>query len=257
MKHLVKSSEDIEILKECGKRLASVRNALAASIKPGVSTQDIEDLANKLIAEKGDTASFKNYTPQGANRPFPAAVCVSVNDEIVHGIPNEDPKILAEGDIVGIDLGVTHKGLITDSAVTVPVGKISEEIQELLAVTKKALAVGIREVRAGNKTGDIGAAIEEFVAGRFGIVEELGGHGVGWHVHEEPTIPNFGTRGTGTELLSGMVIAIEPMLNLGSKDIILADDGYTFKTKDGKQSAHFEHTVLVTEGDPEILTQSS
>ena len=256
MKHLVKSKEDIELLRESGKRLAAVRDELAAFIKPGVSTQDIENLACKRIEENGDKASFKNYTPQGAHRPFPAAVCVSVNDEIVHGIPNENPTTLKEGDIVGIDLGVTHKGLITDSAVTVPVGKIPGEVQELLAATKKSLEKGIAAARGGNKTGDIGAAIEAFVDGRYGIVEELGGHGVGWRVHEDPTIPNFGTVGTGSDLFPGMVIAIEPMLNLGSKDIVLADDGYTFKTADGKLSAHFEHTVLITDGDPEILTRS-
>lgn len=256
MKHLVKSKEDIELLRESGKRLASVRDALAAKVAPGVSTLELEDLANELINKNGDKASFKNYTPDGAERPFPAAVCVSVNDEIVHGIPNENPVILKEGDIVGLDLGVTHKGLITDSAVTVAVGKIAPEIQELMNVTEKSLEIGIKQARAGNKTGDIGAAIEEFVNGRYGIVEELGGHGVGYSVHEDPTIPNFGTYGTGTELLEGMVIAIEPMLNLGTKEIMLADDGYTFKTRDGKASAHFEHTILITDGDPEILTLS-
>lgn len=257
MEHLVKTARDIELLREGGKRLARVRDALRDLIKPGISTQDIENLANKLIEENGDTASFKNYTPQGSDRPFPAAVCVSVNDEIVHGIPCENPVVLKEGDIVGLDLGVTHKGLITDSAVTVPVGNISEEIKELLSVTEKSLDIGIEQVRAGNKTGDIGAAIEKFVAGRYGIVEELGGHGVGHSVHEDPTIPNFGTAGTGSDLIPGMVIAIEPMLNLGTKDIVLSDDGYTFKTKDGKVSAHFEHTILITDGDPEILTLSS
>jgi methionyl aminopeptidase len=254
MKHLVKSKEEIEILRESGRRLSAVRNALAEKVAPGVSTLEIEDLANELIEKNGDKASFKNYTPQGANRPFPAAVCVSVNDEIVHGIPNENPKILKEGDIVGLDLGVTHKGLITDSAVTVAVGKIAPEVQELMNVTKKSLELAIKEARAGNHTGDIGCAVEEFVAGRYGIVEELGGHGVGWAVHEDPIIPNYGSRGAGSELLEGMVIAIEPMLNLGSKEIVLADDGYTFKTKDGKYSAHYEHTVLITDGDPEILT---
>jgi len=221
-----------------------------------VTTQELEDLANELIEKNGDKASFKNYTPTGAERPFPAAVCVSVNDEIVHGIPNENPKTLKEGDIVGLDLGVTHEGLITDSAVTVAVGKIAPEIQELMSVTKKALFVAIEQARAGNKTGDIGAAIEKFVAGRYGIVEELGGHGVGYSVHEDPTIPNYGKEGTGTELLEGMVIALEPMLNLGGKEIVLDEDGYTFKTADSLPSAHFEHTLLITDGDPEILTGS-
>ena len=257
MKHLVKSAEDIELLRESGKRLAAVRDALKDFIKPGVTPQEVNALALQLIEqENGDKASFKNYQPYGANRPFPAAVCSAVNDEIVHGPSSEDARPLKEGDIIGIDLGVTHKGLITDSAVTVPVGKITADVQELLSVTRKSLYEGIKAARAGNKTGDIGHAIESFVGGRYGIVEELGGHGVGWQVHEDPSIPNYGKPGTGSELIPGMVIAIEPMLNQGTKEIVLADDGYTFRTKDGKLSAHFEHTILITEGDPEILTES-
>lgn len=253
-KHLVKSKDEIEILRESGKRLAAVRDALAEHVVPGVSTKELDDLARKLIKEAGDTPSFLNYTPDGARRPFPAAVCISVNEEIVHGIPNEDPHTLKEGDIVGIDLGVTHKGLITDSAVTVPVGEIDPKVKELLSVTKQALMKGIEAARGGAKSGDIGHAIETFVNGRYGIVEELGGHGVGWRVHEDPSIPNFGAKGTGTELLPGMVIAIEPMLNLGGKEIALLPDGYTFVTADGSMSAHFEHTILITDGAPEVLT---
>lgn len=255
MQHLVKNKNDIVLLRESGKRLAAVRNALADFVKPGISTKELDDLARTLIAKNGDKPSFLNYTPQGAERPFPAAVCVSVNDEIVHGIPNENSIVLKEGDIVGIDMGVTHEGLITDSAVTVPVGNIDPKVEELLSVTKKALEKGIEAAQGGVKTGDIGHAIETFVNGRYGIVEELGGHGVGYQVHEDPNIPNFGARGTGTELLPGMVIAIEPMLNLGEKDIVLSDDGYTFKTADGSMSAHFEHTILITEDKPEVLTK--
>jgi methionyl aminopeptidase len=257
MNHLVKSERDIELLRESGKRLAAVRDSIASHVAPGVSTKELDDLARKLIEANGDKASFLNYSPEGAERPFPAAVCISVNDEIVHGIPNENPKTLKEGDIVGIDLGVTHKGLITDSAVTVPVGKSDGKIEELLSVTKKSLEEGIKAARGGARVGDIGYAIESFVDGRYGIVEELGGHGVGWQVHEDPSIPNFGAKGTGEELVPGMVIAIEPMLNIGTKNIKLGADGYTFLTADGSMSAHFEHTLLITEGEPEVLTRSN
>ena len=256
MNHLVKSEKDIEMLRESGKRLSVVRDTLASKVAPGVSVLELDDLARELIKANGDVPSFLNYTPGGATRPFPAAVCVSVNDEIVHGVPNENPVVLKEGDIVGIDLGVTHNGLITDSAVTVAVGNIDSKVQELMDVTKKSLQKGIDSAVGGARVGDIGHAIESFVDGRYGIVEELGGHGVGWSVHEDPSIPNFGESGTGTELLPGMVIAIEPMLNLGSKEIKLADDGYTFLTLDGSMSAHFEHTILITEGAPEVLTRT-
>lgn len=254
MENLVKSKDEIALLRIGGKRLGDVLAKVAETVKPGVQTDELDALAEKLIREGGDTPSFKGYTPQGAERPFPAALCVSVNDEIVHGIPNEDPKTLKEGDIVGLDLGLTHKGLITDSAITVPVGNISGDAQELLSVTRKALERGIAAARGGARVGDIGYAIEKFVNKRYGIVEELGGHGVGWRVHEDPMIPNFGTQGMGMELLPGMVIAIEPMLNLGGKEIVLDADGYTFRTADEKISAHFEHTILITEGEPEILT---
>lgn len=256
MKHLVKSEKDIELLRESGKRLAVVRDKIAAKVAPGVSVKELDDLAKELISAGGDEASFLNYTPGGSEKPFPASVCISVNDEIVHGIPNENPITLKEGDIVGIDLGLTHKGLITDSAVTVPVGKIDSKVQELVNVTKKSLEKAIKVARGGARVGDIGHAIESFVDGRYGIVEELGGHGVGWSVHEDPTIPNFGIAGTGPELVPGMVIAIEPMLNLGGKEIALSDDGYTFITADGSMSAHFEHTLLITDGAPEVLTKS-
>ena len=254
MKHLVKSKDEIELLREGGKRLAAVLQRVAEAAQPGVGTDELDQLAERLIREGGDQPSFKGYTPDGADRPYPATICISVNDEIVHGVPTENPRTLKEGDIVSLDLGLTHKGMITDSAVTVPVGKVGDTLKTLLQVTKDALYKGIAEARAGGRVGNIGHAIETFVAGRYGIVEELGGHGVGWRVHEDPMIPNYGTRGTGMELLPGMVIAIEPMLNVGTRNIVLDADGYTFKTEDGKPSAHFEHTLLITEGEPEILT---
>lgn len=252
---MIKTEKEIKILREGGKHLAQIRNAVAKAVTPGVRTDELDQLAEKLIRQNGDTPAFLQYTPSGASRPYPATVCVSVNDEIVHGIPNEKPKTLKEGDIVGIDLGLIHEGLITDTAVTVPVGHISNAAKRLLDTTREALYAGIKAARGGNHVGDIGHAIEMFVDGRYGIVRELGGHGVGRAVHEDPFIPNFGSSGTGKVLVPGMVLALEPMLNEGTEDITLMDDGYTFKTKDGKLSAHFEHTIIITEGDAEIITK--
>ncbi len=251
-----KTKEEIAILREGGKRHAFILNELAAMVIPGLHTQALEDRARKLISEGGDTPAFLNFTPYGAKRPYPAALCVSINDEIVHGIPNEKDKILKEGDIVSLDLGLIHKDLITDSAITVAVGKISPELQQLLDVTKKALFAGIKAAKGGKRVGDISNAVQRIVmAYPYGVVEELAGHGVGYSVHEDPYIPNVGQSGKGEVLKPGMVIAIEPIFNVGRGDIILDEDGYTFRTKDGKPSAHFEHTVVITKSGAEILTQ--
>ena len=251
----IKTKQEIEILREGGRRLALILQEVAKLAKPGVSTAELNALAEKLVKDNGDKAAFLNYKPKGM-RPYPASICVSVNDEIVHGIPNENPKILQEGDIVSLDMGLTHKGLITDSAITVPVGKIDDESQKLLETTKLALYAGIKAVKADKRVGDIGYAVERIAkANGYGVVEDLCGHGVGYDVHEDPYIPNYGERGTGDKLKSGMVIAIEPMFNLGRKEITLAEDGWTYKTADGKRSAHFEHTVVVTSRGAEIITQ--
>ncbi len=253
----IKTKDDIAILREGGRRHGAILRELVKMVKPGVTAQALEDKTRELIAEGGsdDKPAFLNYTPSGADRPFPAALCLSINDEVVHGIPNEENKILKEGDIVTLDLGLIHKGLITDAAVTVPVGNISADCARLLATTKEALSVGIKAAKGGKKVGDISSAIERIgVAGRFGIVEELAGHGVGYEVHEDPFVPNYGEAGKGPVLKPGMVIAIEPIFNLGDRHVELDLDGYTYKTSDGSPSAHFEHTVLITKGDPEILT---
>jgi len=252
----IKTKEDIATLREGGKRHAFILQELAAMVKPGLAVIELDVRARELIAERGDTASFLNYKPDGARRPYPAAVCVSVNEEVVHGIPTEGNRILHEGDIVSIDLGLTHKGLITDAAITVPVGTVTPELQQLIDVTKKALALGIKAAKGGKHVGDIGNAIERFVIPYgYGLVEDLSGHGVGYDVHEDPYVPNFGDPGKGESLRPGMVIAIEPMLNLGTKDVIFGKDGYTFTTADGKPSAHFEHTVVITKSGAEVLTQ--
>src|SRR3989344_3885328 len=252
----IKTEDDIRILREGGKRLATILHTVAEEVKAGVVAAYLNELAERLIKEGGDTPSFLGYKPKGARRPFPAALCVSVNDEVVHGIPNEAEKILREGDIVALDAGLIHNGLYTDMAITVGVGVIDEKAQKLLEVTKKSLALGIKEIKAGATTGDIGAAIQKFVEPYgFGIVRDLAGHGVGYGVHEDPFIPNFGTKGEGVELKTGMVIAIEPMLNEGSAEVRLDSDGYTYRTQDGSRSAHFEATIVVTEKGSEILTQ--
>lgn len=251
----IKTKEDIAILREGGKRHAYILKEVAKLAKPGVHIAKLDEKAAELIREGGDVAAFLNYQPYGASRPYPATLCVSINDEIVHGIPTEGDKVLKEGDIVSIDLGLVHKKLITDGAITVAVGKIKPELEELLAVTKEALMAGIKAAKAGARVGDISAAIQKVgVTHKYGIVEELAGHGVGYHVHEDPYVPNFGHAGKGELLKAGMVIAIEPMFNLGTKKIKLDADGYTYRTADGKPSAHFEHTVVITEKGAEILT---
>ncbi len=252
----IKTAEEIEILKEGGKRHAFILSELKKKVAPNVSTNDLEILARKLLEEGGDRGAFLNYTPRGAKRPYPAALCVSVNNEIVHGIPNENPTILQEGDIVSLDLGLVHKNLITDSAITVAVGKIEEKNKKLLEHTKEALYIGIKAAKGGGHIGDIGEAIGGFARSHgYGLCEGLSGHGVGYKVHEDPFVPNQGQKGEGELLLPGMIIAIEPMLSLGTDKIVLAKDGYTYKTADGSNAAHFEHTIAITEGDPIILTK--
>ncbi len=252
----IKSEEEVAILKEGGKRHAYILSEVAKKVVGGVSTMYLDDYARKLIKEGGDSAAFLNYTPKGAKRPYPASLCVSVNNEIVHGIPNEDPLVLQEGDIVSLDLGLVHGGLITDSAITVAVGKISEENRKLLEHCKEALHLGIKEARAGNHIGDISNAIGNFARDLgYGLCDGLAGHGVGYSVHEDPFVPNEGRRGGGELLKKGMVIAIEPMMTLGTDKIILGKDGYTYKTADGSNAAHFEHTIAITDSEPLILTK--
>ena len=253
----LKTKEEIEIMREGGKRHAEILRRLGEMVEPGVSTLILEEEALRLIKEGGDKPAFLGYQPKGAKRPFPAALCVSINEEIVHGIPNEAERILRDGDIVALDLGLIHGGLITDSAITVPVGAIDDESREIIETAKKALNAGIREARGGNSVGDIGEAISDVVgATTFSLAEDLAGHGVGYKVHEDPYIPNTGVRGEGERLVPGMVIAIEPMVNVGGPAIKLMKDGYTISTRDGSRSAHFEHTVAITENGNIILTSN-
>ncbi|MEK7066242.1 MAG: type I methionyl aminopeptidase [Patescibacteria group bacterium] len=249
----IKNEKEIKILREGGKRLSKVLYEVARRVKSGMTKLEIDRLAEDLIIKGGDIPAFKNYKPEGAKVAFPAVLCISVNDEIVHGIPN-DYK-LKEGDIVGLDLGVKHEGMFTDMAVTVGIGEVSKEAKKLMEVTSQALELGILSAKGGAYTGDIGYAIESFVnAYGYGIVRDLSGHGVGHEIHEEPFVPNYGRRGSGVKLKPGMVIAIEPMINIGGDEIALCSDKFTYKTRDGSLSAHFEKTILITEGAPEILT---
>lgn len=239
-----------------GKRLAAVLEALRAKVAPGVTTEELDDLAEELIRARGDEPCFLGYTPEGAKRPYPATLCVSINDEVVHGIPNESVKVLKEGDIVGLDLGLTHNSIIVDAAITVPVGEVNEETKRLLRATEEALTTGIAKAVPGNHIGDISYAIQKVIedAG-FKVVRELGGHGVGEFVHEEPFIPNFGHAGEGELLEEGMVLALEPISSAGKATVILSPDGYTYRTKDGSRSAHFEHTILLEKGRALIVTK--
>lgn len=252
----IKTPEEIEILRESGKRLAAIVREVASNVRPGITTFELDAIAQEMIASGNDESPFLNYQPEFHKKPFPAALCVSVNEEVVHGIPG--PRVLLEGDVVTVDLGLKHKGMITDHAVTVIVGddkKVAKEIRELVADTKEALMIGIKQVKAGARVGDIGFAIEQFVNKRYGIIRELAGHGVGYAVHEDPYVPNYGKKGTGPILKTGMVIAIEPMLTLGKEGILTKMDGYTICTRDKSLAAHFEHTVVVTDDGCEILTK--
>ncbi|MEN9551921.1 MAG: hypothetical protein RI935_298 [Candidatus Parcubacteria bacterium] len=249
----LKTESDIKILRESGRRLSAVLTAVSKEVKPGVSTKYLNDFVYTMITDMGDKPAFLNYQPFGASYPYPGSICISVNEEVVHGIGSED-HILEEGDIVGLDGGVNYKGMISDSARTVAVGKISEEDEELLRVTKAALMAGIKAAVVGNYVNDISKAIEAAIPKKYGVVKILSGHGVGYKVHEEPYVPNFDDGIKGPKLVPGLVLAIEPMVNMGTDDVYLAEDGYTFITADHKRSAHFEHTILITEKGPEILT---
>nr|MBP6926007.1 type I methionyl aminopeptidase [Candidatus Paceibacterota bacterium] len=216
MSTLIKTPEQIAGIRESAKRLADVIQKVSKKIAPGVTAKELDDYAFELITEKGDRPSFLHYRPQGVKTPYPASLCVSINDEVVHGIPSAD-MVLRDGDIVTLDCGINHNGYFSDHAITFPVGDIDAADQKLINITREALMVGIKAAQPGNTTGDIGHAIEKFVDGRYGIVRILAGHGVGLSVHEDPFIPNFGKPKTGDVLKPGMVIAIEPMLNRGTE----------------------------------------
>ena len=244
----IKSSREVELLRKAGEIVGKTHKHIKKFIKPGVTTKKLEELANNFILSHDATPSFKGF------EGYPAAICTSVNEEVVHGIPSAYK--LRNGDIIGIDIGACYKGYHGDSAWTYPVGTISKEKEHLLRHTEESLFKGLEVVKAGMRIGDIGNAISTHAAKyNLSVIRELVGHGVGNSIHEEPDVPNYGRANTGIKLEAGMVIAIEPMLNLGSREIEMLDDNWTIVTKDNSPSAHFEHTVLVTEDGYEILTK--
>jgi methionyl aminopeptidase len=244
----LKSQKDLIKLKRSGAILAAVMQKLQASLHPGMTTLDIDLLSEELIRKEHALAAFKGY------KGFPGTSCISVNEEIVHGIPGE--RVILEGDIVSIDLGVNYEGFFSDMAVTLAVGKVDDARLKLIAVTKQSLDIGIKQAQVGNYLTDISHSIQSFVEGQgFSVVRQFVGHGIGTALHEEPEIPNFGRPGLGPRLKSGMVLAIEPMINLGSWECKIIENGWTAVTADGAPSAHFEHTVALTDKGPVILTK--
>jgi len=244
----LKSENDLRMLKKSGEILARVLRELEKKTIAGISTREIDTLAEKLILARDALPAFKGY------KGFPAVICASINEEIVHGIPSE--RTLKEGDIIGLDLGVNYKGYFSDAAITVPIGKVPVRVKKLIDITKKALAEGIKAAKAGNHLQDISACIQGCVeANGFSVVRQFVGHGIGLSLHEEPEIPNFGQPHQGPVLKEGMVLAIEPMVNMGGWEAEILDNGWTAVTKDRSHSAHFEHTVAITENGPEILTK--
>lgn len=244
-----KTSDEIEQLAIAGDLLATVLDALVSRAIPGATGNQLNDIAEQMIAGEGAEPVFKGY----GEPPFPSSICVSINEEVVHGIPNDTP--FQEGDIVSIDAGLYLGGMIVDSARTVAVGSCTSEHNMLLAVTKKALELGIAAATIGNTTGDIGHAVQSYVEGEgFEVVRKLVGHGVGYELHEDPQVPNFGEPRTGVPLEEGMVIAIEPMVTIGSPDVITAEDGWSIVAVSGKPAAHEEHTIAITANGPRILT---
>jgi len=286
---IIKNKKELDILREGGKRLAAVLAEVADFAKIGTTTKALDELAEKLILKAGGKPSFKGYQVHRAPMPYPGSLCVSINEEVVHGIPND--RVLKKGDIVGLDIGMWYEGLCTDTAMTVlvptaqdfqdfsqrdggdlpagrqglsnsPAGeyagleKPDAKAIRLINATRKSLEIGIKEVRAGVPVGDIGHAIQQYLEKNgFGVVRELVGHGVGRAVHEEPEIPNWGVKGEGDELFEGMVIALEPMATEGNFKVKLAQDGWTWVTRDGSRSAHFEHTLVVTRSGSEVFTR--
>jgi methionyl aminopeptidase len=247
----LKTPSEVESMKRASAIVGEILAELAEMVKPGVSTRDLDDAAERRIRQRGARPAFKNY--RVGDNVFPAVLCTSINDEIVHGIPSERP--LKEGDIIGLDFGVVFDGFFADSAVTVPVGTIDDASRRLIETTRRCLAAAIEQMWPGRRIGDIGAAVQGVAEGEgYGVVRDFVGHGIGRALHEDPQVPNFGVAGRGRSLKAGMVLAVEPMINEGTPVVRVLSDGWTAVTADGKRSAHFEHTVAVTKDGPRVLT---
>ncbi|MBI5188813.1 MAG: type I methionyl aminopeptidase [Nitrospirae bacterium] len=247
---ILKSSEEIEKIAESCRIVAKTLDAIKGIVRPGITTEEIEEFADAYIRANGAVPAFKGY------RGYPASICTSLNNEVIHGIPSN--RMLKEGDILSIDLGVYRDGFYGDGAVTFPVGKISPAAEKLLRVAEESLYIGIENARVGNRVSDISYSIQRHVElNGFSVVRAFVGHGIGRYLHEEPQVPNFGILGQGPRLRDGMTLAIEPMVNEGGYEVLILDDGWTAVTMDGRLSAHFEHTVLITADKPRILTKSN
>jgi len=244
---IIKSDREIELMRQAGKIVAAVLKILSEQMKPGMKTKELDAIAGREVAGLGAKPSFKGY------RGFPASLCVSINDEVVHGIPGE--RVIADGDIVSLDFGAVYDGYQGDAALTLAVGDISPEAKDLLETTEAALGAGIAAAKPGGRLGDVSAAIQNYAEARgYSVVREYTGHGIGRDMHEEPQIPNFGNPGVGPRLASGMALALEPMVNAGDWRTRVDSNHWTVLTADGKLSAHFEHTIVITDGEPEVLT---
>jgi len=244
---IIRRQEEIERIRESNLIVAEVLDTLKKEVKAGVTTKELNEYCEELVRKWGAKPAFKGY------RGYPYALCTSVNEEVVHGMPSD--RRLKEGDILSLDFGVYYKGYYGDAAITVPVGEVSEEARKLIKVTEAALYKGIEEAQAGNRLGDISAAVQSHVEGAgFSVVRDFVGHGIGSELHEDPQIPNFGVRGRGVLLKEGMVLAIEPMVNAGTYKVKVLDDGWTVVTEDGSLSAHFEHSIAITANGPDILS---
>lgn len=242
-----KSKAEIEKMRESGRIVARVLRELSGVVRPGMTTRELDRAAERMIRDAGAIPTFKGYGG------FPASICTSINEQVVHGIPGD--RRLKEGDIIGIDCGATLQGYVADAAVTVPVGRVTEEIERLLAVTRASLYAAIDKCVVGSRLGDVCNAVQAYVEPLgYSVVRNYCGHGIGRSMHEEPQVPNYGQPGTGKGLKEGWVLAIEPMINLGNSDVQVLEDGWTVVTMDGLASAHFEHTVAITENGPDVLT---
>lgn len=247
MEIILRLPDEIEKARASNRLVAEVLSRLKERIKPGVKTKDLDKFAEEIAEKRGAKPAFKGY------RGYPHSLCISINEEVVHGMPSK--RVLQEGDIVSLDFGIYYQGFYGDSAITLPVGKVSEKALRLMQVTERSLYAGIEQARAGNRLGDISAAVQTVVeAAGFSVVRDFVGHGIGRNLHEEPQIPNFGKKGRGIELKSGMILAIEPMVNEGEYKVRVLADGWTVVTRDGSLSAHFEHSVVITDNGPDILS---
>jgi methionyl aminopeptidase len=245
---ILKLPDEIEKARASNRIVAEVLSKLREKVKPGVKTRELDKFAEEVTEKRGAKPAFKGY------RGYPYSLCTSVNEQVVHGMPSE--RVLVEGDIIGIDFGVYHRGFFGDATITLPVGKVNEKALRLMQVTEQSLYAGIEQAKAGNRLGDISAAVQRTVeAAGFSIVRDFVGHGVGKSLHEDPQIPNFGKKGRGVELKAGMILAIEPMVNEGGYKVRTLPDGWTVITEDGSLSAHFEHSVAITDNGPDILSQ--